>query len=778
MTLLSGVRVLDIADSAMGLTAQVLADLGADVVRFEPNGGRADDWTTVAYDRNKRILEGELDETLLAGVDVLVESPRADGSWRFDPRAIGRTLPHLVHVTVSWFGRTGPKANYAGTDLIATAASGFLHLTGAPGSAPLRISAPQAALHAAADGAVGALIALRSRDRSGRGQHIDSAAQDSLTLALLGRALDAAVGQPRAERSAGKAVIGGLTLRYVYPTRDGFALVQPAILPPVAAFGRRLAQWLILEGLLDARFADWDWGTAALRMMGNQIDPAEWGAIDTAIAQLLATRTKAELMTESLRRKVLVAPLFTVADLLTSEQLSARRFVRRDAASHHLGPFAAFSASPLPDSKPPVTVAPRSLAESWSARRLATSDSDEAPLAGIKIVDLFWVVAGPGATRMLADYGATVVHVESRDRLDMARAVAPYIDATTDPERAALFHSTNANKLGVAIDLGTDAGRAVLKDLIAWADVFTESFSAGAIARMGFDYATVKAINPRIIMISSCLLGQTGPWKDYAGFGNLAAAVTGFHELTGQRGETPTGCYGPYTDFVGVRYNAIAILAALAHRDRTGEGQFIDMAQAEAALHFLAPAACEYWQTGSVPTADGNRDRTMTPHSVYPAAGADSWIAIAIRHTEDWQRLCTCGSFNDWARDPALSHAAGRRAREAEIDERIGAWTRTVSASELEAMLQAAGVPAHAVSDTPGVFADEQLKHRRHFHRIAHAQFGHTTIESSRLVFSRSSPRVPELALTYGRDNGFVLEELLGYTKEKRSELERRGVLQ
>ncbi|NJN51973.1 MAG: CoA transferase [Gammaproteobacteria bacterium] len=280
----------------------------------------------------------------------------------------------------------------------------------------------------------------------------------------------------------------------------------------------------------------------------------------------------------------------------------------------------------------------------------------------MKILDLFWVVAGPGATRMLADYGATVIHVESRNRMDMARAVPPYIDAVMDPERAALFHTTNANKLALTVDLATDAGRAVVTDLIAWADVVTESFSVGVIERLGFDYARVKAINPRAIMISSCLLGQTGPWKDYAGFGNLAAAVAGFHQLTGAEGDTPVGCYGPYTDFIGVRYNAIAILAALAHRDRTGEGQFIDMAQAEGAMHFLAPAALEYWQTGHVPEAAGNSDPVFSPHGVYPAAGSDCWVAIAVRQANEWRGLCRCAGFDDWLADASLGEADERGA--------------------------------------------------------------------------------------------------------------------
>ena len=209
------------------------------------------------------------------------------------------------------------------------------------------------------------------------------------------------------------------------------------------------------------------------------------------------------------------------------------------------------------------------------------------------------------------------------------------------------FHSTHANKLNLSLDLGTVEGREVLADLIRWADVYGESFSPGVIDRMGFGYEAARRLNPDIIMVSSSLLGQTGPWREYAGFGNLAGAVCGFYQLAGMPGAPPVGSFGPYTDFMGVRYNALAILAALAHRDRTGEGQFIDMAQAEAALHFLAPAALAYLEAKRVPEAQGNRDASMAPHGVYPARGTDRWVAIAVRDDDEWKRLCRAARLDE-----------------------------------------------------------------------------------------------------------------------------------
>jgi crotonobetainyl-CoA:carnitine CoA-transferase CaiB-like acyl-CoA transferase len=766
LSVLAGLRVLDLAAHTAPLAGQILADLGAEVVAVD-----APPWAADV-------------DAALARADVLLESCLAAqvAALSLEPADVTRRHPHLVHVSITPFGRDGPKAHYRGSDLIVTAASGFLYVTGSPGAAPLRISAPQAHAHAGTDAAVAALIALRHRAATGLGQHIDVSAQDSFTLALLARSLDGPLDQPRAERSAGRTVIGGVELRYVYPVRDGFALVQHGILPPLAAFQQRLVAWAIDAGQCDPEYAQWDWGTMAFQLAAGQVDPVAWARFDRGIAELLASLDKMALMGEAVARKLLVAPVMHIGDLLDSPHFAARGFVVRDTDGERVpGAFARFEKSPLVPRRRARVADLAAIPGAWGERPrvspTAATGVASAPLAGVKVVDLFWVVAGPGATRMLADHGATVVHVESRARLDMARSVPPYLGGVVDPERAALFHSTNANKRNLALDLGTESGRRVLRDLIAWADVFTESFSPGVIERLGFGFEAVRAINPRIIMISSCLLGQTGPWRDYAGFGNLAAAVTGFHALTGRPGAPPTGCFGPYTDFIGVRYNALAILAALAHRERTGEGQYIDMAQAEAAVHFLAQSARDFLMHGHVPAARGNRDPEMAPHGVYRCRGDDRWIAIAVQSDDDWAALCRVAEFRDLAADAALATLSGRKREEVRLDARIEAWTAALDAADVEASLQAAGVAAHAVLDTHALGDEPMLRHRRHFWRIAHPLHGETVIESSRVLFSRTPPIVPASAPTYGSDRDFVLHDLLGYDPARIETLAEEGAL-
>jgi crotonobetainyl-CoA:carnitine CoA-transferase CaiB-like acyl-CoA transferase len=294
---------------------------------------------------------------------------------------------------------------------------------------------------------------------------------------------------------------------------------------------------------------------------------------------------------------------------------------------------------------------------------------------------------------------------------------------------------------------------------------------------MGFGYESVSRLNPGIIMISSSLMGQTGPWSPYAGYGNLAAAVSGFHALTGHRGDPPTGCFGPYTDFTSVRFNALAILGALRHRAATGEGQYIDMGQAEAALHFLAPQ-CLAWLRDREPSAvAGNRDLVDVPSGVFPVQGVDRWIAIAVASDEQWLALCGLAGLDD-LRVAGVRDAASRRAREDEIESRLAAWTAAQSGPELQAQLLRAGVPAHSVADTHDLATDPQLAFRDHFLPVRHRAFSPAAVESTRLLLSRSPARTPEHAPWFGIDNDRVLRDLLDYAPERVRALVDGGIMQ
>jgi crotonobetainyl-CoA:carnitine CoA-transferase CaiB-like acyl-CoA transferase len=400
------------------------------------------------------------------------------------------------------------------------------------------------------------------------------------------------------------------------------------------------------------------------------------------------------------------------------------------------------------------------------------------PLADVKIVDLMWAMAGPAATRVLADYGATVVRIESARAVDAIRTIGPFHDGEMGPENSGFFQNMNAGKLGLALDLSHEAGRAVFLDLVQWADVVTESFAPGAMRAWSLDYEALCKVKPDIIMVSSCLMGQSGPMAKYAGFGNLAAAISGFYNLTGWPDRPPAGPFMAYTDAVAPRFTAAAILAALEFRRRTGEGQYIDQSQAESSLHFLAAALLDYTVNRRVQTRNGNRDAQMAPHGVYPTAGDDCWVAIGIATTEQWEAFCDIMQRPELIEDERFATRLARLAHQDELDALVADWTQSRDAATLETLLQQQGVPAHAVLPMDALYDDAQLAHRHHLVELEHPLHGTTVVEGSRFHLSRTPARIQHAAPTLGRHSRYVLETILGYPHARIAELEALGVLQ
>jgi crotonobetainyl-CoA:carnitine CoA-transferase CaiB-like acyl-CoA transferase len=402
----------------------------------------------------------------------------------------------------------------------------------------------------------------------------------------------------------------------------------------------------------------------------------------------------------------------------------------------------------------------------------------DAALADVKVLDFMWVMAGPAATRVLADYGATVVRVESTRRMDTARTLAPYRGGTLGPENSGCFQNLNVGKRMLTVDPTRERGKRLVLDLVRWADVVTESFSPGTMRRWGLDYETLSALKPDLVMLSTCLMGQSGPLATFAGYGNLAAAISGFSNLGGWPDRPPAGPFSAYTDYVSPRYIAIAILAALDHRRRTGQGQYVDLSQAEASLHFLAPAILDYTVNGRVAARIGNRDPDHAPHGVYPTAGDDRWIAIAVTSDPAWRALCDAMTRPDLAADPRLGDAAGRRAHAGELDAIVAAWTQIRDGAAIEAALQGRGVPAHVVQTSRDLVRDPQLAHRRHLVPVEHPMGGTTTVEGSRFVLSRTPASIEGPAPSYGRDNDAILREILGYDDDAITALVADGALE
>jgi crotonobetainyl-CoA:carnitine CoA-transferase CaiB-like acyl-CoA transferase len=800
---LSPYRVIDLTSEGGLLCGQLLADLGADVIQVEPPGGssarsygpwwkdepgpeRSLFWW--AYARNKRSVvldvESESDRgklrRLIDGADFFIESecPGRLEALGLGYEQLSQSNPGLVYVSITPFGQTGPKARYAASDLTIMAASGCAYLSGDGDSPPVRVRVPQAHAHAGADAAVGALLAHAERRRSGCGQHVDISSQLSATLATMFRILDVPLEQAPAQRVSGGVQVAGVFLKSRYPLADGWAILGPGFLPSTGHFMKRLLTWAHEEGFGDPALIDEEWGSFALRLLSGEVDASFYEPVDDTLAKLFASKTTEQIMRAAVERRLLVAPLLELDQIAESAQLAERGFLvslpHPDAGTVvQPGPWARFSRSPLDLG----AVAPRVdehreevLGEELRApaTRTPVTASAAAPLEGVKVLDLFWVLAGPGSTRMLADYGATVVRVESATHLDTLRVIPPYHYSNPHPECSGAFQSANGNKLGISLDFSSAESREIVLDLVRWADVVTESFAPGVVDGYGLGYDALREIKPDLIMISSCLMGQTGPWRTFTGFGNLAATVTGFQQLASWPGSPPSGPYGAYTDFIAVRYNALAILAALEHRERTGEGQYIDHSQAESALHFMAPALLDYTVNGRVWGAAGNEDGDLFPHGMFEAAGDDRWVAIVVRSDAEWTALCEVIGRADLCE---------RRDERAVVEDAISDWTRSRAPAEIEVALQARGVPVHEALDTLGLFEDPQIQQRGHFLTCEHSIFPTTTIEGTRLSLSRSPAKQPEHALSLGRDTRHVLETILGYAPARIDELLERDAL-
>jgi benzylsuccinate CoA-transferase BbsF subunit len=318
----------------------------------------------------------------------------------------------------------------------------------------------------------------------------------------------------------------------------------------------------------------------------------------------------------------------------------------------------------------------------------------------------------------------------------------------------------------------------VALDLVRWADVVMESFSPKAMRAWGLDYESLRAIKPELIMLSTCLMGQTGPLASFAGFGSLASAISGFHNLTGWPDRPPAGPFGAYTDTFAPRFTAAAVLAALEYRRRTGKGQYLDQSQAEASLHFLAPALLDYATNGRALGPLGNRDAAMAPHGVYPTAEEDCWVALAVEGDAQWAALCDLMGRPELAADARYATAAARLASQDALDEIVASWTRGRDALELEAALQARGIAASTVESSGDLSEDEQLRVRGLLVEVEHEVHGTIPVEGSRIRLSETRAQIERSAPTFGRDNHFVLRELLGYGEERIAELVAAGALE
>lgn len=800
-------RVLDLTDYRGEIGPMLLGDLGADVIRIEPPSGSASrtmeptiesldpesperSLSFLAFNRNKRSIaldpaddaDRATFEALVASADFIFESAPDSvlADWGYDVDSIAALNDQIVHVRISPFGDDEPYAGLVANDLVLAAMGGPVSLQGPADRAPVRVSVTQVWRHAGVEAAAGALVAHRRVLTTGEGQYVDVSAQSAMTWTML-QAMDAHAIQGFDFQRDGSSMAG---IDIVHRCADGYLVALP-----MSAVIKGLLELMIADGVMEesARDVDWDNFDMALRDPDAETEYSMPEMI-AFLRQFFAGRKKLELLEFGIENEITLMPVNTLEELLGLEHLAVRDYWRDvEMPTGQVVRGAGLWARPQGEGAPLLSVrsnAPKldehgdeiraELEGHNRARVEVAAPSDELPFDGLKVADFSWVGVGPISGKYLADHGASVIRVESENRPDVLRGGGPFKDAIPGWNRSQFYGDFNTSKRSLALDLKSPVAIDVAKDLIRASDVMIESFAPGAMVRMGLDYSSVREMNPGIIMVSTCLMGQTGPAAKLAGYGYHAAALAGFYEVTGWPDMAPSGPWTAYTDTIAPRFISVLLASALDRRRRTGEGCLIDLAQLEASLHFLGPEIYDLQVNGHSVGRLGNRSRFSAPQGCYPAAGEDQWVAIAVETDEQWQALLGVSGIDA----PAGTETnEGRLARHDAIDEVLSVWTRTGSPHEIMAKLQAVGVPAGAVQRSSDLLVDPQYAARNFYRHHTHGEMGEVPYAGHqyRIRGYDSGPRGPAPML--GEHSFEVLTEVLGFSEDRVSEVFAAGVI-
>ena len=697
--LLAGVRVVDLTADRGAMTGRILAQVGADVVRVGPPVDPA--WEIGC----RRAQVEDLPDELAAAALVLV-TPGVEGTVDVSPAA----APDASWILVTPFGGHGPRSRWRASDLGVMAASGNLWATGDPDRPPVRCAMPVSQCHAGPEAAFAALSALAS----GRPQVVDVSMQEAIVVANMGAGGRYFRTPQRGQRLG--ANIG--RTREIWPCADGWVSFGlrggKARIPSLTAIGE-------LAGI-ERDWSDYDHNTAT---------DDELRAIESAIGGFFATRTVTELYELACERNLMLAPINGPKELYESRQLAARSFF--DPATGLPGPFVHVRLGELGEPVPALT---QSAGRAWEGTRLLEFGAG---------------AAGPIATRFFAEHGATVIRVESRSRPDFLRTYSP-----AGLEGSDMFDALNCGKLGITLNLKHERGRELALRLVTeWADAVSENFAPKAMRGFGLDYETLATHRPDLVMISACLMGQTGPHKDYPGFGGQGSALSGFNFLTGWPDRAPLGPFGTITDSLAPRFVATALAAALLHRRRTGRGAYLDLSQVECAAWSLSPWLRRFRDDGTVLGRSGNDDPhgVARVHTLVRCEGDDRWVAVVAWTDDEADRLrkLTGGDLEGWSR--------GR------------------TPLDVATALQAEGIEAVPVQDFGDLFDDPQLAARHHFVALDHPVLGEGRYERNGFRLSASPSTYDRPAPTLGQHNADVLGGILGLSDAEQARLEEEGAL-
>lgn len=749
--------VIELATGVAGpYCGKLLADLGALVIKVEPPAGdplRHEPplaGTESAFfnylNTNKlgvQLETGSPDlDALLARADIVIHSSTGAEAEALEARAAS-AAPAAAVISLSPYGRSGPRSGWLATPFTEWATSGFFGIAGDPAREPLSLPGFQAEFHAGMHAGLAALAALRHARRTGEGQRVELSHQEAcLSDHAWLTTLWTHAGNVQ-KRS------GSLYARCA----DGWVYMfnlaaYPNLLVLMERFDMLEDETLLMPRAWAARYSE----------------------IFAAFSEWCSTRTKQEIYHACQELRIAVSPVNTMADVAASEQLAARDWfgtVEADGRSfaapgfpYRLGgtPCTSRRPAPAPGQHNAEVLAP---SFPWPAKPggpASPGGPAAGPLSGLRVLELTANWAGPIAGRHFGDLGADVIKIELQTKPATRALIYPADDLWPDFfHRSGYFNKLNRNKRGLVLNLATPRGRDAFLEMVRHADFVLENNAARVMANLGLDYPVLAEANPRIIMCSLSGYGATGPERNYSAYGSNIETISGLASLLGYDGSQFFGTGSFYADPVSGTHAVIAMLAALHHRDRTGQGQWIDMALLEAVEPFLAQHFLTYTVTGEVPVPAGARWGTgWAFQGVYPAAGTDCWVAITCRDDADLQRL------------HGLTGGPG--------EEVLRTWLAARNHLAAAADLQAAGIPAAPVMMNWELFIDNHLNDRGFFVPVRHAVAGTHAFPGHPWRFEKTPASVRMAAPTFGEHNSEVLRSLAGLTEEQVAELYAFGV--
>jgi crotonobetainyl-CoA:carnitine CoA-transferase CaiB-like acyl-CoA transferase len=780
VTLIDSIRVVDLTGEIAGpYCSKLLADAGADVVKAEPVGGdRLRRWSASGsqleesdgalfkyLNTSKRSIVGDLKgpelQGLLAQADLLIDDGRLSTA---DIRWIRDAFGNLCVVSITPFGRTGPWAQRPATEFVLQALCGSIGGRGTPHGEPFYAGGRLGEWIGGTVAAVVSLAALRGTRRRRRGEYVDLSVFECMCRFMgSSAALSASLGVP-----ASPGPPRSLEIPSIEPTADdfiGFCTVT----------GEQFQSFLMLierpDLLEDADLASF---------VGRQRGREEFLSI---VRNWTMKRTAAEIEELAALMRIPVAPVGRPGTVEMLPQFVERGVFVPNPGGGFIQPRPPYRIddSPSPRFRPAPRLGENQGRIGWTARNEVTTtpvEDDRLPLSGLRVIDLtaFW--AGPFATLVLAALGAEVIKVESIQRPDGMRfqsAKPPTVGFWW--EWGSVFLGNNLNKKGVTLDLTRPEGLNLILRLVAGADALIENFSPRVLDNFGLTWERVRATNPKAVMVRMPAFGLSGPWRDRTGFAQTMEQVSGMAWMTGFADGPPIIPRGPCDPFAGL-HAAFALLAALEDRDRSGMGHLVESTMVEAALNVAAEMGIEYQAYKAVLSRSGNRGPVAAPQGLYPCAGDENWLALAIASDDQWTALKRYLGNPTWASRSDFDSRSGRRAAHDEIDEHLRAW---FADSDIEASvkeLTECGIPAARVVEPNRVLDNPQLRARRFIESFDHPIVGHHEVMGMPFRFSSDSGNWFRTASpTMGQHNREVFTGLLGLSETQLQELRETDII-